>query len=256
MRLTDDAYWDRVWTGYSETPPPRARWKRFLAEVPTRTKLWREILPGFLPPAPARVLELGSAPGRNLLMWRDLFGYDVFGVERSEEGLRRQRELFARHGVGEDRTLQADCLDPAFQRAYEGSFDVAFSDGLIEHFTDPHDIVAAHMRILRAGGVAVIIVPNLLGIYRRLMPVDVVEAHNLGIMREAPFRALFERFPLDLLFCGYYGRLNFWVAWCKHAGIQRLIPEAQALANLFMRLVPFPENRWTSPYLLCVARKR
>lgn len=255
MRLTDDEYWDRVWADYVDVPLPTARWKRFLTEVPTVRELWREMLPRFLPQAPARVLELGSAPGRNLLRWRNMFGYEVFGVDTSEEGLRCQRELLARHGIGADHTLEADCLDPAFQRAHEGSFDIAFSDGLIEHFTDPREVVAAHVRILRPGGVAVITVPNLLGIYRRLMPVEIVEAHNLEIMREASFRSLFEPFHLELLFCGYYGRLNFWVAWSKNLGLRRLIPEAQVIANLLMRLVPFPENRWTSPYLMCIARR-
>ena len=253
--LTDDAYWDKVWSGGAIPTKPLSPWRRFLFEVPADRQLWREILPKFLPRGPARVIELGSAPGRNLLRWREMYGYEVFGADISLQGLQLQRELFARHGIDDRHTLHADFLAPAFQAEREESFDIVHSAGLVEHFTNPADAIAAHLRILKPGGLLVVSVPNLAGIYRHLLPKAVVRVHNLGIMRLPAFAALFPP-RVRPLFCDYHGRLNLGIAYAGDTTLSRALLKLQILANVSMWVVPIPENRWTSPQLLFVGQKR
>ena len=252
--LTDDAYWDKVWSGGAIPTKPLSHWRRFLFEVPADRQLWREILPKFVPRGPARVIELGSAPGRNLLRWREMFGYEVFGADISLQGLQLQRELFARHGIDDRHTLHADFLAPAFQAEREESFDIVYSAGLVEHFTNPADAIAAHLRILKPGGLLVVSVPNLAGIYRHLLPEAIVRVHNLEIMRLPAFAALFPP-RVRPLFCDYHGRLNLGIAYAGDTTLSRALLKLQILANVSMWVVPIPENRWTSPQLLFVGQK-
>ena len=128
VRLTDNVYWDQVWKDAAESVPQRPpSWHRLLTETPAERQFWRYI-EVFLPKPPALVVELGSAPGANLLRWRQRFGYEIFGVDFSESGLVAQRRLFGSIGIDETHTLHADFLDPAFQRDYKDRFDVVHSE--------------------------------------------------------------------------------------------------------------------------------
>ena len=91
-----------------------------LSESGGARQLFHRLLPRFLPRKPQRMIELGSAPGRLMLLWQKAFPYEVYGVDFSEEGARAQRELLRRHGIGESHTFCADVLDPAFQRSQRG----------------------------------------------------------------------------------------------------------------------------------------
>lgn len=176
-------------------------------------------------------------------------------MDISLQGLQLQRELFARHGIDDRHTLHADFLAPAFQAEREESFDIVYSAGLVEHFTNPEDAIAAHLRILKPGGLLVVSVPNLAGIYRHLLPESIVRVHNLGIMRLPAFAALFSPSRVRPRFCDYHGRLNLGVAYAGDTTLSRALLKLQVLANVSMRVVPLPENRWTSPHLLFVGQK-
>ncbi len=76
-----------------------------------------------------------------------------------------------------------------------GSFDVVYSAGVIEHFEDPSRIVRIHAELLKPGGLALITVPNLRGIYGRLASEETLAIHNLDIMTPQALRGLA---PADL----------------------------------------------------------
>jgi SAM-dependent methyltransferase len=183
-------------------------------------------------------------------------GYDPYGVDFSQTGLEVQRQLLSRYGLDESHSICADFLSPEFQAAHAAAFDVVYSAGLIEHFDQPGEAVSAHLRLLRSGGTLVVSIPNLAWIYRRLLPPSVVEAHNLTIMRQRSFSALFDRPDLKPLFCGYYGCLCLGIGFDDRSLLhRRVLPFAQIAVNVAARVLPLPETRWTSPLLLLAARK-
>jgi SAM-dependent methyltransferase len=255
QRLTDEKYWDKVWAHGSVSSTRLSRWKRFLVEPPIVRQFWEEVLPRFLPSGPAHVVELGSAPGRNLIQWREQFGYNIFGVDFSPEGVREQRETFSRCGVDDSSSLQADFLEQSFQDQYRDKFDIVYSAGLIEHFTRPDEAVGAHIRILKPGGLLIVSIPNLAGLYRYLVPTRILDLHNLEIMHLAAFRALFEMQDVRPLFCEYLGRLDLGVTYTGETAFCRILLRMQVLANALMHIVPIPENRLTSPQLLFIGQK-
>jgi len=252
-RKTDTRYWDSAWD--RTAGDRKKRRKRALPAPPFELLFWREILPAVAPPAPARVIELGSAPGRNLLKWRR-FGYEVYGADYSEIGIAAQRETFAAAGVPEDHAIHADIFDPEFQAAWSGYFDISYSAGVIEHFDDPASAIDAHLAVLKPGGLLVITIPNFAGFMGRLLPKRILETHNLEIMRLSRFQQLFQRADLEEAQCSYAGKLNLVVADSGHSlVVSRLMGHAQHLINLALQKAPFPETSWLSPHLLYIGRK-
>ena len=106
----------------------------------------------------SRFIEFGCAPGRFLVYFSQVFGWEVAGVELSQTGvvrteaLLKANEVNARLYTGDMLTLEPDC-----------QYDVVGSFGLIEHFDNPLPCYRAMMRWLRPGGAMIVTVPNLIG---------------------------------------------------------------------------------------------
>jgi SAM-dependent methyltransferase len=275
--LTTKDYWDQRHS--EETAPPRAgaakrTLKRLLGPRVLDSMhsysahvLWTTIYRRYLPAARAgeRALEIGSAPGDFLVSLRDELGYEPFGVEYSEEGVRVNRELFAAHGIDPAHVTRADFFDDDVLTRFSEAFDVVLSRGFIEHFSDPREVVARHVRLLRPGGTLLVSIPNLRGLNGLIMgavDADVLRVHNLSIMDEASFRALFAGLGLTTTFVGYSGTFNLLLFEATPGSAMRVPLEvawkAQLLLNVAFRGLfgdAGHESPWTSPYLVYVGVK-
>jgi len=87
-------------------------------------------------------------------------------------------------------------------------FDMVFSLGLMEHFSNLEEVVARHLRLLKPGGTLMLGCPNFLGItgsfVRRLMP-DLYAVHNMDNMDLRRWRRFEDQFGLVSVFRGYIG---------------------------------------------------
>ncbi|MBI1765633.1 MAG: class I SAM-dependent methyltransferase [Acidobacteria bacterium] len=221
-----------------------------------------------LPPqAGLQVLEVGSAPGENLVRLRRKFGYDVYGVEYAEVGVAINRANFAQAGIADDRVIQADFFAPEFQTRYRERFDIVVSRGFIEHFDDVTVVLERHLTLLKAGGRLVVTIPRLTGINYplcRFFDAELLDKHNLKIMEQAAFAALFAPLPLQPQFCGYFGTFSFQLFDTKaprgaRFALLRLSWKVQLGLNLLFRLL-LRERGWESwlgsPHLMYVGVKK
>jgi len=128
-----------------------------------------------------RLLDVGCGKGRWLQYIRDHSGFDVEGVEPSEEAAgyaRKERGLDVRIG------------DLASAGYPDGSFDVVYLRNVLEHVAEPRALVGKIRRILKPGGVCAVHVPNdgsVTNILKRVL-------YRTGCIRE--FGSLF--FPLHV----------------------------------------------------------
>jgi 2-polyprenyl-3-methyl-5-hydroxy-6-metoxy-1,4-benzoquinol methylase len=101
-----------------------------------------------------RILELGSGTSSLLLQLaprvKEVVGMDIApaSIELSENAAKEA-------GVRNARFILADCLT----EAGDPSYDIVWSQGLMEHFDNPASIAAAHYKFLKPGGTALISVP-------------------------------------------------------------------------------------------------
>ncbi|MCG3128948.1 MAG: hypothetical protein CHACPFDD_03844 [Phycisphaerae bacterium] len=277
-RLAERGFWDARHSGYAgERRRDRdAGDASFMNRV--RSKLGAEPdqsypdflitrkLASLLPRRPEwKAIEVGCAPGRNLMRMHRMFGYQPYGVDYSPVGAETTRETFRRHGFDPGNVMQCDFFDPAFQAAQRERFDVVHSAGFIEHFDDPRPVVEAHANLLKPGGYLVCSIPNLRSYVwpvLRLMANDLLNAHNRAIMRRRPFAALFDGLGLTPAFCEYIGVCQlFGVALRHERGVRGVVARvmdrfADALNHgMFLILRGRGlETAW-SPHLLYIGRK-
>lgn len=228
--------------------------------------LLRKLMRRYLPARQDwRAMEVGCAPGRNLVKLHDALGYQPFGVEYSAAGVTQTRAVFAERGFAPDNVVENDLFSREFQTEHAGRYDVVLSFGFIEHFDDPRPAIDAHVNITRPGGYVFLTIPNLVGPNRWLMSVmarDLLAIHNLTIMNRRAFRSLFDRPDLQIEFCGPVGQFHTFGLILRHekslrGRMWRLVDRFSDVANYLMFALlrgRAMETTW-SPYLVCVARR-
>jgi len=102
----------------------------------------------------ALVLEVGAGTGRDAL---DLArrGARAVALDYSAPSLRL---IGKQPGAGDAMSLV--CGDAFALPFPDGTFDVVFHQGLLEHFRNPDDLVAENARVLKSGGVILVDVPQ------------------------------------------------------------------------------------------------
>lgn len=282
-RLTEREYWDSIYRQGPQAPASgpaaalpgdtegaqRSGFRRMISKAAAAFKgqdwFWSEVLPHFVQkqPAPASVIEIGAAPGDEVLMFHECFGYEPFGLEYTPAGAEATRQNFERRGMHPGNVIEGDLFDDALIRLQEARFDVVFSRGLIEHFTDPTEAIERHVRLAKEGGLVVITIPTLTGIHwalARILTPWQIAIHNLGIMRRRPFERLFENRGLETLFCGYRGGINLLMSYTQDpAGwrrpLQALLIKLQLAASA-ARHAGLCRGRYLSSSLVFIGRKR
>lgn len=229
--------------------------------------LWEVICQRYVPKREgAKVLEVGSAPGGNLIRMGRRFGFIPYGVEYSDKGVEINRKLFIAHNINPDNVIRADFFSDGFQEKYRKQFDVVISMGFVEHFDNVKGVIAKHINLLKEGGYLVVSIPNLRGvnyILQRLFDKEILSIIDLDIMQKGRFAELFDRECLSTLFCDYYGTFNFGVFGVKRKSPLWLVLTfgkiLQLLLNVFFRLLfgnHGAESRFFSPYLLFIGIKK
>ncbi|MFH1936908.1 MAG: class I SAM-dependent methyltransferase, partial [Bacteroidota bacterium] len=88
------------------------------------------------------------------------------------------------------------------------TFDVVFSLGFIEHFDDPLPTIEKHLALVKPGGILLLGVPNLDGIYKKVLRITAPsfeESHNLNVMNLDSWKEFENKLNLKPLFRGYIG---------------------------------------------------
>ena len=106
----------------------------------------------FLPPAPARVLDIGGGPGR-YAVWLAGQGYRVTLADLSPDLLAVAKEKAAEAGVDLDGIVEANATD--LSQFGDASFDAVVCLGPLYHLIEEGDreaVASELFRVLKAGG--------------------------------------------------------------------------------------------------------
>jgi 2-polyprenyl-3-methyl-5-hydroxy-6-metoxy-1,4-benzoquinol methylase len=205
-----------------------------------------------------RLLELGCGGSAFLPYLAREFGFDVSGVDYSENGCSLARRMCEVNGV-QATIVCADFFESPAELA--GSFDAVVSFGVVEHFSDTAKTLACFSRFLKPGGMLLTVVPNMRGvvgaaqkmlcravfdIHESVTPERLDEAHRaagLTIVRNEYF--LFANF--GVINPGERPTPLRRAAFGVLKAATGLVWAVESLAG------PFRPNRTTSPYIWCVA---
>jgi SAM-dependent methyltransferase len=141
---SDSALWDAEASSFDDEPDhglhsPRVR------------EAWRTLLTSLLPPAPARVADLGCGTGSlSLLLAED--GYAVDGVDFAPEMVRRAQ---AKAGTFPDTSFRVgDAADPDLAN---GVYDVVLCRHVLWALPSPGTVVERWVELLAPGGRLVLV---------------------------------------------------------------------------------------------------
>lgn len=198
--LTEKEDWEAYWKKYGKEVQEIKRSSRDSSH-----NLILDAMHRYLPKKDGlTVLEIGGAPGQYLLYMVKNFGYKASSLDYSSEGNEQTRRNFAAAGLPitvYEKDLFSGDLDDL------PKFDVVYSLGFIEHFTDRDEVIRKHTALLKPGGTLMVGVPNFTGIYKvflaRLNPALLAQ-HNLATMNIRNW-ASFEKLGLAPVFKGYIG---------------------------------------------------
>lgn len=101
-----------------------------------------------------RALEVGAGSGRDGILLAEL-GARVVALDYSIPSLRLIKAQTPEVG-----TLAVCCGDAFALPFADGTFDIVFHQGVLEHFRNPGDLIAENARVLKPGGYILVDVPQ------------------------------------------------------------------------------------------------
>jgi SAM-dependent methyltransferase len=175
--------WDKQWQGEPlnlDAPASEARTPRWRAQE----RLVAERFGSF---KGVRAIELGAGRGLNGFLFAER-GADVTLLDNVPLALEQARALFDAHEL-DFTPVDADLFE--LPHDLRGVFDVSMSYGLCEHFLGERRqaVVAAHLEVLRPGGLALIGVPNRHGVVYRAWKKSLTVTGSWPLGTEEPFTA-------------------------------------------------------------------
>jgi SAM-dependent methyltransferase len=280
-RLTDKDYWESLYQGDSlDFQPRESKMGRLLRGLLGHRLfdmlsayddylLWQSVLPKYLPErcSTLKALEIGSAPGDFMVRFAKTFDVIPFGLEYTSHGAELNRRIFEVNGLNPDGVIEADFFSDEFLSHNKGRFDIVISRGFIEHFSSVESVVERHVALLNDGGLLIILIPNLRGIYypwtKKFNPAQ-LPLHNLELMKEEAFRFACEVPEMVTYRCGYFGTFSFWMftAPSEATSINRVIRMLHIIQrglNFLMRIVfggNGCESSKFSPNLIYIGQKK
>lgn len=207
-----------------------------------------------------KLIEIGCGGSRWLAYFRRTHGCQISGIDYSPQGCATTQNLLNKMGITGDIML-ADLFNPPPDQI--NRFDFVFSNGLVEHFADTAAVVAACAAFLQPGGLMITVIPNMSGppgwlqrffdrpLYDKHVPLSreqLAQAH-----RAAGLEVLSSQYVL----LAHLGVIQF-------GALERLIGSRPlqvlkiALSAPLWAIGPWlglAPNRYTSPFVMCTARK-
>ncbi len=192
-KLTEREFWENYWKNREQNAVEIKRTKKTLS-----TNCLLDVFDKYLPVNENfHALEIGGAPGQYLIYMHRHFKYHVHSLDYSDIGNRQTVKNLSNVNIEVkvyEKDLFAGNLTEGLPR-----FDLVYSLGFIEHFENVTEVVKKHIDLLKPGGILLLGVPNLRGIYRWFLKQTAPEhlsIHNLETMKIENW----ERFERELGF--------------------------------------------------------
>jgi SAM-dependent methyltransferase len=195
-----------------------------------------------------------------------ILGATPYGIEFTNSGANVNRLFFQKLGYPAENVIQGDFFDDKLIANHLGKFDVVMSNGFVEHFGNPHDVVARHLSLLKPGGILIVAIPNLRGafsLYGRWTVPGYKRIHNLDLMKFDQFKAANTHAGLETLECKYCGTLHINVDPIPTKGLGKLILKMwmmfEAVIHRLRRMIT-PKMHFNSaafsPYIVYIGKKK
>jgi ubiquinone/menaquinone biosynthesis C-methylase UbiE len=150
-----DEVWSRCWTKWNSKADFAEDIRQHLEERKVLYRFFRKGLSS-LAGKTLKVLEIGCGSAIDSHVLAEDRNLQIYGVDRSKESIEVAKRV-SRHFSRAPIFLTCDATHLSFP---EESFDIVFSQGLIEHFRDPLPPLKEQVRVLKSTGYLIVDVPQ------------------------------------------------------------------------------------------------
>ncbi len=200
-------------------------------------------------------LEIGCFPGRYLTIFGDL-GYQLNGIDLLDKTDTELPVWLKREGYIVGDFIKDDFIAHDFN---EKKYDIVYSLGFIEHFTNWEEVVVKHIQLVKPGGKLIIEVPNFRGYIQYFLHFifdrENLRRHFVPSMDPDKWEKLLLREGFEIEKKEFFYGFDFWVEEQKRNRVMIF------LLNFFHKVVwkvkPFIKgnSKHYSPFCGIVARK-
>lgn len=257
----DENYWSNIWDNENLPSPCNPNDKSLNNTVNLR---FHEIFTNAFDSFETKnILEIGCAQSQFLPYFAKEFDFKITGLDYSEIGCKKSRTILEKSGVSAN-IIFGDMFDPSSEMFEQQ--DIVFSYGLIEHFHDTADALKACSYFLKKDGLIITIIPNFsstVGYLQKILGKNIYDIHvplNREQLKTAHENAGFEVKECNYLMFINNGVLN--INEIKNSFLLKTLPRFLSISSkifwILERLfkIRFPPNKFTSPYILCIAYKK
>ena len=246
--LTDYQFWKNYWLSK----------ENLIFKIPANYPFTKELKQIIQEKSIQNLIEIGGFPGyysvwakKELNVHPTLLDFVVLPelVEKLKE---------ANNCTGNVAIVEKDLFSG--ENDLNNSFDLAISNGLIEHFEDTKDIIARHIDFLKPDGILFISLPNFKGLngwFQKTFDPENYNKHYIPCMDIAFLQNTCKELNLENIDVKYTGGFMIWLENESTQAIWvKLFKKACWLPfKLFFKLVPI-ETKFFSPYILITAQKK
>lgn len=260
---SDHSYWDALWRENDAQLPlpidpnapglnnyvPRALHEAFF---PLLKRL----------PKNSLLLEIGCARSQWLPYFAQQYGFQVTGIDYSDTGCAQAKKILEKSSINSEIYCE-DIFNPT--ENLKNCADIIFSLGVFEHFSPTSRALSAGAEYLKAGGLMLTVIPNMVGIIgllQKSLHREVYDIH-VPLSREALLKA-HEEAGLTVLTAEYLLPISLCAfapnprrpAWFNSLLMRTLSATSKIVWLAGNKGLRLPPNRVTSPYVMCLARKQ
>lgn len=204
------------------------------------------------------IFELGCFPCRYLSHFAKKFKLEANGVDITSEIDKQLFKWLKENDIKVGNIFNADAFEIIDKLKKENkTFDIVYSIGFIEHFTNYLDIIECHDKILKKEGLLIISAPNFRGkIQNKLHNIfdkKNLERHVIEAMNIREWEEYLKEKGYEIIDCKYFGGFKFWHEYPIKNKIKDFI--CNVICILFNRIDKGNSESY-SPYGLVVAKKK
>lgn len=127
-------------------------------------------------------------------------------------------------------------------------FDLVFSNGFIEHFSDTETVMKLHLQYLNEGGTLLITLPNfksINGLFQKIFDPENYSKHYIPCMDIAYLRNICDRLGLTNIEVFYYGYFSIWL---EEKARKKFLPRMCRAFVFYPLKIIFRLLRWNTKY--------
>jgi 2-polyprenyl-3-methyl-5-hydroxy-6-metoxy-1,4-benzoquinol methylase len=262
---TNSEYWSDVWKNHPLPPPIQPNKIGFNTYYYYRLhQFFTKLFSSYSHKKEENLLEIGCGNSILLPYFAKEFNLKVAGIDYSELGSENSKKILERENVKGEIYL-CDAFNPPEHLL--NKFDFVFSMGVVEHFTNPSDVIRDFSKFLKPGGIIITFIPNLTGLLGFMTKQLNRENYDIHFPMDAKdLKKIHSEAGLEVILNHYLVSTGFWVTLENGSNRPKLyrlkkffilnLARISNIFNLFQYLFgSFPETKFFANNVVCVAKK-